>query len=214
VLNAIAHQRAVSKACPRATAVSAWWVRSWPRSRRRGAALEQALLGAAWDELNTVGYADLTMDGVAARAGTSKTVLYRRWPNRAQLVLAAMRQHGGSIANRPPETGSLRGDVLAVLRHMRNRFKQIGPDTVQGLIAELDYLPPDLFEINPSLVTTILQRAVERGEARPDCLTHRIAALPGDLLRHEMLTTRTPAPDRVLAEIVDEIFLPLVRQDR
>ena len=190
----------------------------WPRSnrrepgsRRRGAALEQALLEAAWDELHAVGYADLTMDGVAARAGTSKAVLYRRWPNRVQLVLAAMRQHGGSIAGRPPDTGSLRRDVLAVLRHMRDRFAQIGPDTVQGIIAELDDLPRDALEITPDVVTTILERAAERGEARPDRITRRIASVPGDLLRHEMLTTRTAPPDRILAEIVDEVFLPLVR---
>jgi len=61
--------------------------------RRRGALLERALLQAAWDELASVGYARLSMDGVAARAHTSKTVLYRRWPNRAALVVAAMRQH-------------------------------------------------------------------------------------------------------------------------
>jgi AcrR family transcriptional regulator len=181
------------------------------KARRRGTALEDALLAAAWDELRAVGYAGLTMDGVAARASTSKAVLYRRWPNRAQLVLAAMRHHGGSIEGRPPDTGSLRGDVLAVLRHMRNRFKEIGPDTLHGLIAELDDLPPDLFEVSPNLVTTILERAAQRGEARPDRITRRIAALPGDLLRHELLTTRRAAPDRVLAEIVDEVFLPLVQ---
>lgn len=183
------------------------------RSRRRGAALEQALLEAAWDELRAVGYASLTMDGVAARAGTSKTVLYRRWPNRAQLVLAALRQHGGSIAGRPPDTGSLRGDMLAVLHRIRDRFAQIGPDTVQGLVAELDDLPRDALEITPNLVTTILERASQRGEARSDCITRRVASVPGDLLRHEMLITRAPAPDHVLGEIVDEIFLPLVRAD-
>ena len=182
-----------------------------PGSRRRGAALEQALLDATWEELQAVGYGDLTMDGVAARAGTSKAVLYRRWPNRARLVLAAMRQHGGSIAGRPPDTGSLRRDDLAVLRHMRDRFAQIGPDTVQGIIADLDDLPRDALEITPDLVTTMLERAAKRGEARPDRITHRIASVPGDLLRHEMLTTRTAPPDRVLAEIVDEVFLPLVR---
>jgi AcrR family transcriptional regulator len=59
--------------------------------RRYGAALERALLGAAWEELRESGYAGFTIDAVARRAGTSRPVLYRRWPNRAQLVLAGER---------------------------------------------------------------------------------------------------------------------------
>ncbi|MEU4746994.1 helix-turn-helix domain-containing protein, partial [Actinosynnema sp. NPDC023658] len=59
------------------------------KSRRRGAQLEQAILDAAWDELCEVGYARLTIEGVAIRAGTSKSVIYRRWGSRAELALAA-----------------------------------------------------------------------------------------------------------------------------
>jgi hypothetical protein len=51
---------------------------------------------------------------------------------------------------------------------------------------------------------------VERGEIKPERLTERIKSLPFDLLRHEFLTTFAPAPDHVLEEIVDTIFLPLV----
>ena len=53
------------------------------RGRRRGAALEEAVLRAAIDELLAVGYARLTMDRVAERAGTNKNAIYRRWPSRA-----------------------------------------------------------------------------------------------------------------------------------
>jgi AcrR family transcriptional regulator len=182
-------------------------------TRRRGSTLEAALLGAAWDELQAVGYANLTMDGVAARAGTSKSVLYRRWPNRAQLVLEAMRHHGGSIADRAPDTGDLRSDVQAVLRHMRNRFNEVGPDTVLGLIAELDDLPREAFQIGPDLVAVILNRAAGRGQVRLERITPRIAALPGDLVRHQMITTRKPVSNRYIDQVLDEVFLPLVRQD-
>ncbi|HET6737281.1 MAG TPA: helix-turn-helix domain-containing protein, partial [Kribbella sp.] len=61
-------------------------------TRRRGAALEEAILRAAVEELQEVGYRELTMDGVAARAGTSKNVIYRRWPSRAALCVAAYRE--------------------------------------------------------------------------------------------------------------------------
>jgi len=63
------------------------------RTRRRGAALEAALLDAAWDELQVTGYQAMTMEAVADRAGTSRAVLYRRWPKRAELVVATLRRH-------------------------------------------------------------------------------------------------------------------------
>src|SRR5580704_17603611 len=62
-------------------------------TRRRGEALETALLDAAWEELQAVGYAGLTTEAVADRAGTSRAVIYRRWPKRAELVIAALRVH-------------------------------------------------------------------------------------------------------------------------
>src|SRR3954463_12484992 len=104
--------------------------------RRRGPELEAVLLDAAWDELMESGYARLTMEAVAARAHTGKQVLYRRWRNRAELVVAAMRHGTGSIVENVPDTGKLREDVLGVLRLMAERFATLGPDVVHGLLAE------------------------------------------------------------------------------
>ncbi len=64
------------------------------------------------------GYGAFTMAGVAVRAGTSRAVLYRRWSNRPELAIAAIRQHTRLAAADTPGTGTLRGDVLALLRHM------------------------------------------------------------------------------------------------
>ena len=64
-----------------------------PPQRRRGEVLEKALLDAAWAELTERGYDDLTVDAVATRAGTSRAVLYRRWPSKQELVLATLFQH-------------------------------------------------------------------------------------------------------------------------
>ena len=84
-------------------------------TRRRGAALEQAILRAAMDELTETGYAGLTMERVARRAGTNKNAIYRRWPNRAALGIAAYQQF--TVAGSPlPDTGELRGDALELLR--------------------------------------------------------------------------------------------------
>jgi len=69
-------------------------------------------------------------------------------------------------------------------------------------------LPADVFQVTPRAITTILARAAERGEIRPDRVTARIARLPGDLLRCEMMLHPADAPGTVLAEILDEIFSP------
>jgi AcrR family transcriptional regulator len=183
-------------------------------SRRRGKALEDALLTAAWDEVASVGYAKVTMDGVAARAGTARSVLYRRWPSRAALVLAAMRHRFGSLNDDVPDTGDLREDVLGVLRHNRDTFQEVGPDIVHGLMAEAGDLPPDASEVTPNAIAIILRRAAARGEVRPDRITPRIVSLPGDLLRHERLRPYPDPSDDFLAGIVDEIFLPLVLRGR
>jgi len=172
--------------------------------------LEDALLQAAWQELSAVGYARLTMEGAAARAGTSKAVLYRRWPNRAELVLAAVRNRMPTMASEIPDTGTLRGDVLTVLRQLRHRYREIGPDIVHGLMTERHELPATVWQVVPEVMMTILRRAEERGEVRLRKVTPRIAALPGDLIRHELLLAHAPVSDAVLAEIVDEVFLPLV----
>ncbi len=187
------------------------------RPRRRGAALEQAILDAAWDELGQVGYRNFTIEGVAARAQTGKQAIYRRWPGRAQLVIAAMRVHAPAYSGEIPDTGELRGDVLALLRRAVERWVQLGPETFHGLLAELVEHPEYAALINrhagEAAMRTILERAAARDEINPDQVTPRIAALPVDLFRHEAFLASAPVPDSMILEIVDEIFLPLVHRD-
>jgi AcrR family transcriptional regulator len=84
--------------------------------RRHGEALERALLDAAWDELAEGGYAAFTMDAVAVRAGTSRPVLYRRWPDKHDLVRAAVAHALDREVIAVPDTGSLRGDVITLMK--------------------------------------------------------------------------------------------------
>jgi AcrR family transcriptional regulator len=186
-------------------------------TRRRGEALEAALLDAAWDELQAKGYQALTMEAVADRAGTSRAVLYRRWPKKAELVVATLRSHRPMLSGAIPDTGSLRGDVIALLARMSERLRKIGPEILYGLLgdyladAELfDRLRADVLQIGTEVTKTMLKRAAERGEARPD-VSPRIAALPTDLYRNELLLRRTPPDKGAITEFVDDVFLPLVR---
>ena len=85
------------------------------RPRRRGQALQDAILDAALTELAEVGYANLTMERVAARAKASKASVYSRWPSRIELVMDVF-YHLMPDPAVPADTGTLRGDLLAAFR--------------------------------------------------------------------------------------------------
>ena len=186
-------------------------------TRRRGEQLEQALLEAAWEELRAVGYSRLTMEGVAARAGTSKPVLYRRWSTRPQLVLAAM-QHKMPFDTEPPDTGSLRGDLIAFIGRAAARFHQMPGEVMPGLVSDVFHDPEMLAVLRRQiaaaatgdLVRPMITQAVRRGELLADRVTDRIARLPFDLLRSESLLRGTVVDDEVVREVVDDIALPLI----
>ncbi|MET8137332.1 MULTISPECIES: TetR/AcrR family transcriptional regulator [unclassified Streptomyces] len=182
--------------------------------RRRGAALEKALLDAAWEELTDSGYARFTVDAVVRRAGTSPPVLYRRWSDRDELVRATIVHILEKYRLDPPDTGSLRGDVLTLMREINaTRVQLITVMSVHlaGYYQETGISPGDLLATGRGNgVDVLFDRAIDRGEIKPELLTERIKSLPFDLLRHEILTTFAPVPDDVLEEIVDTVFLPLV----
>jgi AcrR family transcriptional regulator len=183
--------------------------------RRRGAALEKALLDAAWEELTAGGYARFTMDAVVQRAGTSPPVLYRRWPGRDELVRAAIAHVLEQSRVDVPDTGSLRGDVLTLMRTInatRVQLITLMGAHLAGYYQQTGTSPGDLLAAaRQNIADVIFDRAAGRGEIKPEHLTDRIKSLPFDLLRHEILVTFAPTPDHVLQEIVDTIFLPLVR---
>jgi len=191
-----------------ALAAGAHDARSRPPTRRRGAVLEQAILDAAWDELTAVGYAQATMAGVAARAGTNKAALYRRWPNRTELLAAAIDRRIVPLAAKPISTGSLRGDVIAVLHAMNHRCRaaKIVPDPGGELAA---YLLRQAAAEGFDQMSLALSRACQRGEIDAVSLSTQIARMPVNVLHSELCLGTTPVTDRLITEIVDEVFLPL-----
>ncbi len=178
--------------------------------RRHGIELDQALLSAAWSELRNSGYQAFTIDAVARAAGTSRAVVYRRWPNRAALVHAAIRAHTGTIEGHVPDTGSLAGDALAVLTIFAGRIDQIGVDVTVGLLGELGEIPEDVKTIAPRTFTELIDRARERGEIGPAAIPEGVLTMPTTLVRYTMIAERrAPTPD-TLRHIIDDLFLPLV----
>jgi AcrR family transcriptional regulator len=187
------------------------------RQRRRGEELEAALLGAAWDELVEAGFAKLTMESVAARAKTGVAVLYRRWPNKDDLTLAAIRHYRVVHPVEVPDTGSLRDDLVTLLQGFSNErtgFTVVMTAAFAGLLSSSGLTPAQvrarLIDSQPVSSHVIFTRAHERGELDLDTVPAAVLALPFDLMRHDLLMTLKPVPAHRIAEIVDVLFLPLL----
>jgi AcrR family transcriptional regulator len=187
------------------------------QTRRRGAELERAILDAAWEQLIAEGYEHFTIDAVTARARTSKPVLYRRWKTREDLLRATVRHRGAADPPSIPDTGTLRGDLLALLTRAnttRNPIAALVSSMLGSYYNQTGPTPAELraefLSERDSAVEQVVNRAVERGEIDPARLTPRIIDLPFALFRHEMMMTLELVPDHVLRQIVDDIFIPLI----
>jgi AcrR family transcriptional regulator len=186
-------------------------------TRRRGEELENALLEAAYAELAEGGYAAFTFDRVAERARTSRPVLARRWATREDLILASIQHHHRTHPLPVPDTGSLRGDLIAVLTLADQHRTQLLAPLMGHLGGYFQETGRTLAGVRREMIAgretsdhVIIQRALARGEIDPARLTPRISGLAFDLFRHEALMTGTSVPVEVLTEIVDTIVLPLL----
>jgi AcrR family transcriptional regulator len=190
------------------------------RRRRRGQQLESALLDAAWDELVEVGFGDLTMESVAARAQTGIAVLYRRWANKHELVLAAIAHYGHAHPIETPDTGTLRGDLLALLtafsRARATFIAVLAAAGFSGLLADTGMTPAQAREelLGDQRIRSdqiIYQRAHDRGEISLDHIPRAVLAMPFDLVRHDLLMSLNPLPPKRIRSIIDDLFLPLLQ---
>lgn len=189
------------------------------RRRRHGKELESALLTAAWDELVEVGYARLTMGSIAARARTSEPVLYRRWANKDRLVLAALDRYRDANPVAVPDTGGLRGDLIAQLTAVSEAlagfFAIAAGAAFSGLLADTGMTPAQIREQVMGdqplpRQRLIYRRAHDRGEIDVERIPSAVLAMPFDLVRHDLLMDLEPLKPARIRSIVDELFLPLV----
>lgn len=187
------------------------------RRRRRGDTLLAAIHQAVLAELREHGFAGLTMEAVAARARTGKASLYRRWPCKEALVLDSFAYVLPSFDD-PPDTGSLREDLLAVLRRMAEGLRGPLGAGVCGLSGDqarepelVELLRRELFEPRTRMVMEVLQRGVERGEVRADAVTSLHAGVGPVLVLQHFLEEDRSLPDAHLVRLVDAVLLPMLR---
>ena len=183
----------------------------------RGEPRERAILFAVIALLGETGYEAMTMDAVAARAHASKTTIYRRWPGKAELVRAAVDAH---IAGRVPggrDTGSLRGDLLAVMRAMRDHLTPQFTAMMSGLVHAMrtdNKLAASLRSLidQDAVAEQIIRRAVRRGElpapaaGRQARLVHEV--IEAQIFRRMMIAA--DLDDTFARHVVDDIILPLL----
>jgi AcrR family transcriptional regulator len=172
-------------------------------------AREQAILAAVVALLVEHGFADLTTDAVAARARVSKQTIYRRWPSKAELVVAAVRSLTGN-SELAVDTGSLRGDLTALLQATKTALIDNDHLSVPALLSATRRTDPDLDAALRALsrerrqpFVDAVRRAVERGElpAEADVETLVDSAIGALFLRH--LFRRVPTDDEAIEAIVE-----------
>jgi AcrR family transcriptional regulator len=181
------------------------------RGRPRSLQAHQAILGAAGELLLARGLSAVSMDAVAERAGVSKATIYRWWPTKETLALDALYTEWAAARPSPRDTGTLRGDLLSLLRPWAKLAagRPYGR-VVAALLTEAHSDPVFATEYRSRVVQprrdqarAIFDRAVERGEI-PATINIDVALdLLFGALYHRMLHGHAPLNDRFVREVVD-----------
>ena len=184
----------------------------------RGEVREEAILQATLELLAEVGYDQLTIDGVAARAHCSKATIYRRWQGKAELVITAVRRHSAPPPQPAPGTGSLREDLLAALEAMRSSLA--GQDTalLLGLMTAMRHdrelaavVREQVVDNKREVFGAAMARAVTRGELPAGADHTLLAEISSAMLLSRQLVTGGPLDAAFAQELVDDVLLPLLR---
>ncbi|WP_328505990.1 TetR/AcrR family transcriptional regulator [Streptomyces sp. NBC_00391] len=192
-------------------------VRSAP-PRRRGAVLERAILDAALEQLSTVGWSGLTMEGVAAGAQTGKAAVYRRWPSKEDLVADAL-QAGLPRFEQVPDLGSVREDLLELCRQAREAMFSRPGFALRSVIHECDTIQAERFHgviiggvVEPTvkLLREIVERGIRRGEVRPDAANGYVFDAIPAMMMYRSKMCGSEWGERDIEEMVDQLMVPLL----
>jgi AcrR family transcriptional regulator len=174
---------------------------------------ETELLAVTLRLLQEHGYDGLTVDGVATSARASKATVYRRWPSKAELVLAAFIE-GIRQSAIPPDTGTLRGDLLKV-GELACQEGRLHASTIRAVLVEVsrnpalnDALQHQFLDQRRALIQHILRQAVDRGEINGAAINDELwDLLPGYLIFRSIMPSRPPTRHTVQA-LVDDVIIP------
>ncbi|GAA2512799.1 TetR/AcrR family transcriptional regulator [Winogradskya humida] len=190
------------------------------RGRQLDPTRDAAILDATLDVLAEVGYTGMKIEMVAERAKAGKGTLYRRWPSKEELVIEAVTRMGQRDvgAEQLPDTGTLRGDIIALIRPELMEEQSQKVRVIAGLtsmLASHEGLAESANNANIGAWITanrvLIQRAVDRGEAKADADVDFLARLIPSMSAHRIALEGKALDKDFLVKLVDEVLLPALR---
>jgi AcrR family transcriptional regulator len=179
--------------------------------RRRDPALDKAIVAATLESFAEDGYAGVSIEGVAARAGVGKATIYRRFPSKVELVVEAMRV-GACLTDHLPDTGDVRADLEAMLRIMLERLRSPDGHVLLAFAVERVRNPELGAEFQRSVIgakrahmRSLIAGAVERGELPADTDAQLVAESGPALIWHHALNglpLTDDLPTRIVALVL------------
>jgi AcrR family transcriptional regulator len=187
------------------------------RRRRHGSELEEAVFEATLQELGDVGFVGLTMDSVASAAGTGKAALYRRWSNKSELVLDALRNALPSPTELKPGA-SLREDLIALLSCIQEASALAHSSVFRAAAIEgnrecRQLLDERVLQPCRNGVRDAFRRARRRGEINARTVDPLLVSLGQAMLVDHILAGDGQVSDAFVASVVDRLLLPLATHE-
>lgn len=183
------------------------------RGRPRDPGVDEAVLSAAVELLADAGFARLTMEQVAARAGVGKASVYLRWPNKVALVAEAI-QHRSGVVPDVPNTGSLPQDMRTFMRTLMRTFGAASR-AMAAVVGEVNNHPElrqswrqGLTAALTDCVREIVERAVTRGELPATTDVELLSMLPVTLLQNWRLEHGQSPDEAAVERIVNQFYTP------
>ncbi|CAM5383471.1 TetR/AcrR family transcriptional regulator [Leifsonia shinshuensis] len=187
--------------------------------RKRDHTRDADILEAALEVLAETGYDRMTMDMVAARAKAGKATVYRRWASKGELVvdaIACMKKNDIDF-DHLPDTGTLRGDLVAMMKPHTIEDGERKLQIMAGLTSMLardpdlvDAVTAAIVEPRASLNRLFMQRAIERGEIPADTDVETLAMIVPSMTAYRVLILQQPVDRAYLLSLIDGVLLPAV----
>jgi AcrR family transcriptional regulator len=187
--------------------------------RKRDHSRDPEILDAALEVLAETGYDGMTIDMVAARAKAGKATLYRRWASKGELVIDAVAcmKTADLERDRLPDTGTLRGDLVAMIKPHSIEDGERKLQIMAGLMSMLSRAPELADAANHAIVEPraavnriLMRRAVERGEISADCDIETLSLIAPSMAAYRVLILRKPVDREFLISLIDGVILPAV----
>ena len=184
--------------------------------RKRDPSRDIDILEATLDVLAETGYDGMTIDMVASRAQAGKATVYRRWASKADLVIDAVACLKPKFdLDSLPDTGTLRGDLVALIKTPSIQDAERKGKIMGGLVSLIEKEPTlaavahrTITEPRIAVNRILIQRAIDRGEARADCDVEALALVSSAMVSYRTLMMRIPVDRAYLISIIDGIILP------